>query len=325
MCVLSCPSPHSALPPSSSSFSSFSQLFNFQTQWTWQHILLLIVSILSWFLVAIVINVSVSLSSFDWYGVFFALMSTGDYWMTLLWLVVLLCGWETFVDGVRRAFFFEPLHILQEVRLSSFALLLSSSPPLLLSSSPPLLLLLLLLSSSPILLLSCFPAFLTLASPSPLTDRRGHQQRPEPLGRGAHPQARGRGGSSGRRDARPWPRRRHRGRWGHLVARLRVSLPRHPLLSIHMYAAACMCTLLRTILFVSTHTHKSQGLLLSFCRSVREGRGGPCLLFPLTSTLSLNHHGGRGLPTGPPPAAPRCRLPRAGRTSRASSCLGAAA
>lgn len=124
-CALPCPSPHSVPPHSSCPFLLVSQLFNFQTQWTWQHLFLLFISILSWFLVAIVINVSVSLSSFDWYNVFFALMSTGDFWMTLLWLVVLLCGWETFVDGVRRAIFYEPLHILQEVRFPCLALLCS--------------------------------------------------------------------------------------------------------------------------------------------------------------------------------------------------------
>ena len=79
------------------------------------HLAILGVSIASWFAVAVVINVSISLSSFDWYDVFQQIMRSGNYWLTLLWFVVLLCGWESYVDGARRAFYYEPKHVLQEV------------------------------------------------------------------------------------------------------------------------------------------------------------------------------------------------------------------
>lgn len=79
------------------------------------HLAILGVSIASWFAVAVVINVSISLSSFDWYDVFQKIMRSGNYWLTLLWFVVLLCGWESYVDGARRAFYYEPKHVLQEV------------------------------------------------------------------------------------------------------------------------------------------------------------------------------------------------------------------
>ena len=106
-----------------------------QSQWTWQHVALLVVSIISWFLVGLVINVSITLSSSDWYYVFYSVMSTGDFWMSLLWFVVLLCGFETFIDGTRRAFFYEPRHILQEVRqflsfdFFNFSMLVASKTP----------------------------------------------------------------------------------------------------------------------------------------------------------------------------------------------------
>ena len=86
-----------------------------QSQWTWRHIALIVFSIISWFLVGLVINVSITLSSSDWYNVFYRVMGTGDFWMSLLWFVVLLNGLETFLDGTRRAFFYEPRHILQEM------------------------------------------------------------------------------------------------------------------------------------------------------------------------------------------------------------------
>lgn len=52
------------------------------------------------------------------------LMMNGSFWLTLLLLVTIIMAKDVYISGLERNFNFKPQHIIQEVRLFVFDLLL---------------------------------------------------------------------------------------------------------------------------------------------------------------------------------------------------------
>ena len=92
------------------------KLFSFQSCWAWGNYAILMLSIGGWWLFASTLTLNMDLSQFDWYNIFLMIVRDGAFWTGLLWLLVCSIIYEVAIHGFWRAYYYNNVHILQEIR-----------------------------------------------------------------------------------------------------------------------------------------------------------------------------------------------------------------
>lgn len=89
------------------------KMFLIQNQWTWVHFVILILSVLSWFGVAAIVNANLWID-FEWYDVFNQMANNPNAWLCIFLIIVIINGKDLYVKGVTRNYFPQAHHIIQE-------------------------------------------------------------------------------------------------------------------------------------------------------------------------------------------------------------------
>jgi magnesium-transporting ATPase (P-type) len=95
------------------------KIFMIQNMWTWVHAAVLLLSILSWFGIASIINVlyldPYGIVDWDYYWVFFVLVGNRGFWLTIALLIALCNGKDVAITGYSRNYVKQDHHKVQEV------------------------------------------------------------------------------------------------------------------------------------------------------------------------------------------------------------------
>jgi magnesium-transporting ATPase (P-type) len=85
-----------------------------QTKWMYVHIIIILLSVASWFALAYMIT-SVLVLDYEWYGMWSRLMLNGNFWLGSLIIVVVILAKDLYLCGLQRNFDPNSPQIIQEV------------------------------------------------------------------------------------------------------------------------------------------------------------------------------------------------------------------
>ncbi len=91
------------------------KMFFIQHRWYPVSIVVLFLSIASWFMIAYIISSFYSID-FDWFTVWYGCMGSPNFWLGLFLMVTVVIAKDVYVSGLDRNFSSKELHTWQNVR-----------------------------------------------------------------------------------------------------------------------------------------------------------------------------------------------------------------